>query len=156
MRQRNVWTAFFAFAAMALPAGTPTGYEVWTGTQLKGYTKSLAPKMSPQKVATQQLATWGNHLLMVAHREGNGEAELHQTQADVFIVQTGEGTLKVGGTVVDPRTTAPNEIRGSSINGGEERKLSPGDVVHIPAKIPHQVMVANGKQITYAVVKVTE
>jgi mannose-6-phosphate isomerase-like protein (cupin superfamily) len=153
---RNVSIAFFALAALALPAGTPAGFEVWSGTQLKGYTKSLVPKMSAQKVATEQLGTWGNHLLMVAHREGNGEAELHQTQADVFIVQTGEATLKIGGTVVDPKTTAPNEIRGPSIKGGEEKKLGAGDVVHIPAKVPHQLMVASGKQVTYAVVKVTE
>ena len=51
----------------------------------------------------------------MAHREGSGEAELHETQADVFVVQSGEATLVIGGTVVDPKTTVPNEIRGPSI-----------------------------------------
>ena len=91
-----------------------------------------------------------------AHREGPGEAELHETQADIFIVQSGEATLKVGGTVVSPKTTAPNEIRGPSISGGEEKKLGAGDVVHIPAKIPHQLLLDAGKQFTYAVVKVDQ
>src|SRR5690242_17855048 len=152
----KTWIGLFVFAACAAPAGGPAGFEIWSGAQLKGYAKSLAPKMSAQKVATQQLAKWGNHLFMVAHREGPGEAELHETQADIFIVQSGEATLKVGGTVVSPKTTAPNEIRGPSINGGEEKKLGAGDVVHIPAKIPHQLLVDPGKQVTYAVVKVDQ
>lgn len=142
------------FTALALPAGAPSGFEIWTGTQLKAFSKSLVPKMTPQKVATQQLGNFGNHTFMVAHREGNGEAELHLTQADVFIVQTGDATLVIGGTVVDGKTTQPNEIRGASINGGEKKKLGPGDVVHIPANIAHQLMVDSGKQFTYAIVKI--
>src|SRR5690242_4534682 len=122
----KIWIAVFVFAACASPAGAPAGFEIWTGAQLKGFTKSLAPKMNAQKVATQQLGKWGNHLLMVAHREGPGEAELHETQIDVFIVQTGEATLRVGGTVVNPRNTAPGEIRGASINGGEDKKIAAG------------------------------
>ena len=141
-------------AAAALPAGGPEGFEIWSGSQLRAFTKSLAPKIDAQKVATQQLGKWGNHSFMVAHREGNGVAELHQTQADLFIVQSGEATLVVGGSVVDGKTTAPNEIRGPSINGGEKHKLGAGDVVHIPANVPHLLMVENGKQFTYAVWKV--
>ena len=152
----KTWIAIFVFAACASPAGAPAGFEIWTGVQMKGFTKSLAPKIYAQKVATQQLGKWGNHLLMVAHREGPGEAELHEKQVDIFMVQTGEATLKVGGTVVNPKTTAPGEVRGPSINGGEDKKLAAGDVVHIPANIPHQLLVDPGKQVTYAVVKVDQ
>ena len=152
----KTWIALFVFAACALPAGAPAGFEMWSGAQLKGFTKSLAPKINAQKVATLQLGKWGNHLLMVAHREGSGEAELHEKQVDVFMVQSGEGTLKIGGTVVNPKNTAPGEVRGPSINGGEDKHIAAGDVVHIPANIPHQVLVAPGKQITYAVVKVDQ
>ncbi len=141
-------------AAMALAVGNPAGFEIWKGSQLKGFEKKLAPKVNAQKVATEQLAKFGNHLVMVAHREGPGEAELHETQADVFIVQTGQATLVVGGEVVGGKTTAPHEIRGASIRGGEKQPLGPGDVVHIPAKLPHQVLVDSGKQFTYAIVKI--
>ena len=60
----------------------------------------------------------------------------------------------VGGTVADPKTTAPHEIRGSSINGGDRKTLGPGDVVHIQAGTPHQLLVDSGKQFTYFVVKI--
>jgi len=135
-------------------AADPAGFMMWKGTQLKAMSKTLAGKMNDKKMGSEQLGKWGNHSAMVAHREGSGEAELHETQADVFIVQSGEATLIVGGTIPDSKTTAPNEVRGPSIQGGEQKKLGAGDVVHIPAKTPHQLMVDTGKQVTYAVVKI--
>jgi len=60
----------------------------------------------------------------------------------------------VGGTVVDSKTVSPHEVRGPSIKDGVSKRLSPGDIVHIAAKTPHQLMVPAGKEITYLVVKV--
>ena len=135
-------------------AADPAGFVLWKSSDLKSYEKKLTPKMSDKKLATEQLVNFGNHSTMVAHREGDGEAELHEKMADLFVVQSGEGTLVVGGTVPGGKTTAPGEIRGPSIQGGEHKKLGPGDVVHIPANVPHQVLVAPGKQFTYFVMKV--
>ena len=153
---RKLSIAAFAIVALAVCAEGPAGVEFFPGTQLKGYTKSLSPKINAQKVATEQLAKWNNASLMVAHREGDGEAELHMTQADIMIIETGGGTLRMGGKVDNPRNTAANEVRGPSISGGEERKVAAGDIIHIPAKVPHQMRVAGGQQITYAIVKVDE
>lgn len=140
---------------MALSAATePPGFEIWPGLQLKELGKQLAPKVDAQHVALQQLGKYDNHGVLFIHREGNGEAELHETQVDLFFVQNGQATLVVGGAMVEGRTTAPHEIRGSAINGGSSRKLSAGDVVHIPAGVPHQVMVESGKQFDYVVIKV--
>ena len=91
-----------------------------------------------------------------AHRNGPGEAEYHATQADVFFVQSGEGTLTYGGNLVGGRTTAPNEMRAPSIGGGMDKRIAAGDVVTIPAKVAHQLKVDTGKEITYFVVKVTQ
>jgi mannose-6-phosphate isomerase-like protein (cupin superfamily) len=146
--------AFSVVLAAALVAADPAGFVQFPGKDLKGFEKKLASKVNEKKVATEQLGKFGNHSFMVAHREGPGEAELHETQADVFIVQSGEATLVVGGTVDQAKTTAPNEVRGPSIAGGEKKKLGAGDVVHIPAKTAHQVLVDAGKQLTYMVVKI--
>lgn len=105
---------------------------------------------------TQQLGTFGNHSLMTSYRDTNGEAEVHEKVADVFIVKSGTATLIVGGKVVAPKTTAPNEVRGASIEGGQKHMLEPGDIVHIPSNTPHQVLVEKGKTVVYDVVKVTE
>ena len=143
-------------AGFALPAGGPEGFHAWKAAELKAFAKSLAPKMNDQKLAAQQLAAFGNYSFMVLHREASGEAEYHGTQADIFVVESGEGTLVYGGKLVDGKTTQPNEIRGPSISGGMEMKIAAGDVVTIPAKLAHQVKLDPGKEITYFMVKVTQ
>jgi mannose-6-phosphate isomerase-like protein (cupin superfamily) len=143
-------------AGFALPAGDPPGFYLWKSAELKGFAKTLVPKMSDKKVATQPLGNYANYTFNVAHREGTGEAEYHATQADVFFVQSGEATLVVGGELVDGKTTAPNEMRAASIKGGVEKKLAAGDVVTIPVKTAHQLKLDAGKQFTYFYVKVTQ
>jgi hypothetical protein len=77
-------------AAAAVPAGSIPGFEVWKSSELRGFEKKLSPKINAQKLSMEQLGSYGNHSFMVAHREGNGEAELHETQNDVFVVESGE------------------------------------------------------------------
>ena len=139
-----------------MPAGDPQGLYVWKAAELKAFSKNLAPKVNDKKVATQDIAKNGNYRFMVAHREASGEAEYHALDADIFVVQSGMGTLVYGGEIVDAKTTAPNEMRGPSIKGGMEKPLAAGDIVTIPAKLPHQVKLAPGKEFTYFVVKVTQ
>jgi mannose-6-phosphate isomerase-like protein (cupin superfamily) len=143
-------------ATFALPAGDPQGFYIWKNTELKAFSKVLAPKINDKKVATLDIAKNGNYRFMVAHREGSGEAEYHAVDADIFVVQSGTATLVYGGELVDGKTTAPNEMRAASIKGGMEKPLAAGDIVTIPAKLPHQVKLAPGKEFTYFVVKVTQ
>src|ERR1700730_4022817 len=135
------------FLMTPLAASDPAGFALWKGEDLKGYEKSLAEKMDAAKFASQPLGAFGHHTMQISHREGNGPFEVHQSQADLIIVQTGEATLLVGGTIVDGKTTAPNEVRGAAIQGGERKQLRPGDVVHIAPNTPHQLQVETGKQI---------
>ena len=89
-------------------------------------------------------------------RNTSGGAELHEHYADIFFVVEGDATLNSGGTVVDPKTTAPGEIRGTAVSGGVEQKLGKGDVVHIASNTPHQLSIPKGKTFIYFVVKVKE
>ncbi len=134
----------------------PAGYKYWSAAELKGFSTTLSPKVNEQKIATQRLSDLGNHYTMVAHREGSGEAEFHQTEADLFVVTSGTGTLIIGGTIPNSKTTAPGEIRGPSIDGGSRQKISTGDIVHIPSKTAHQLLLDKGGRITYFVMKVKE
>jgi mannose-6-phosphate isomerase-like protein (cupin superfamily) len=144
------------FFSLLIPVGAaePPGFAFWSATELKGLGKKLSTKMNEQKLATEELGKFVNHSIMAVHREGSGEAEVHEMNADVFVVESGQGTLVVGGKVVGAKTTTPGEIRGVSIQGGERKKLGPGDIVNIPANIPHQVLLGRGEQITYLIVKV--
>jgi len=136
--------------------GGTTGVHVWKASEIAAKGKALSQKLDAQKVASEVIATEGNRKFMVAHREGPGQAEWHEKEADVMFISAGAVTMVYGGTIVDEKTTAPGEKRGSSIKGGTEAKLGAGDVLHIPAKVPHQMMLAPGAQVTYFVTKVVE
>lgn len=69
----------------------------------------LAPKIDDHKFAWLPFATYPNHYLGISHREGNGGAELHQTQVDIWIVEDGEAMLVLGGRIVDPKTWTPRQ-----------------------------------------------
>lgn len=131
-------------------------WQHWQSSQLKGYAKKLAPKIDAQKVASESLGKYNNHSMLVSHREGDGLAELHEKQADVFFVESGEGAVVIGGEMVDAKPSAPGEMRGSSITDGEKRELKRGDIVHISAGVPHQFLVKAGKELTCVFVKVDE
>jgi mannose-6-phosphate isomerase-like protein (cupin superfamily) len=106
--------------------------------------------------ASETLEKYPHHYTMLAFRTRDGGAELHQTFADLFYIVDGHATLITGGDVVDPKTTAPGELRGASVKGGSRQELKTGDVVHIPAGMPHQMLVANGETVSYFVMKVEE
>jgi mannose-6-phosphate isomerase-like protein (cupin superfamily) len=141
-----------AMAALAF-AADPPGYNHYTTQQLDSKGQQLQGKMK-DGLASETLSDYGNHSVMAIHREATGQAEYHEKQADVIMVRKGEGTLVVGGKVVDGKTTAPNEIRGSKIDGGETHPLKAGDVVHVPARTPHQVVLKKGQKIDYVALKV--
>jgi mannose-6-phosphate isomerase-like protein (cupin superfamily) len=138
--------------AFPLIAADPAGFAIWSSSDLKGLSEKLAAKGG--KFASQQLEKFGNHYTMLAHREANGEAELHETEADLFVVESGKATLIVGGKMIGGKTTAANEVRGPSIEGGMKKTLAAGDIVHIPAKTPHQLLLDGSKEFTYFVMKV--
>jgi mannose-6-phosphate isomerase-like protein (cupin superfamily) len=138
----------------ALRAADPEGFGLWKGGAIQKSGSDLAAKIDEQKFAWQPLGDYGNHLIGISHREGDGSAEMHETQVDIWIVDSGEATLVLGGKITEPKTVKPHEIRGKSIEGGTTSQLTTGDIVHIPTRVPHQLKVAPGKNFTYTVIKV--
>jgi mannose-6-phosphate isomerase-like protein (cupin superfamily) len=76
-------------------------------------------------------------LVMLANRRVAGEVEVHEKTNHVFIITEGEATFVTGGTLVEPRQTAPGQTRAKDIRGGTTYHLSKGDVITVPAKTPH-------------------
>lgn len=99
------------------------------------------------------LVETGAYKVHASRRDAPGEAEIHQTDTDVFYVLSGEATFVTGGTIPGAKPTAPHELRGAAIDGGEIRTLRAGDVVTIPAGVPHWFR-AVAEPLTYYVVKV--
>jgi mannose-6-phosphate isomerase-like protein (cupin superfamily) len=63
--------------------------------------------------------------------------EVHTQEADLFYVIDGTATQVLGGTVTGGKETGPGQIRGATIEGGRTYHLSKGDVMWVPAGVPH-------------------
>ncbi len=145
------------FLAVPLMGAGQTGYKYWSAADMKQYSKTLATKMGPNKSALDdRIIDYGDYFAAVVHREGDFSSEMHDHWADLYVITAGRATLIVGGTILGGKTTAPGEIRGLSINGGSRQNIAAGDIIHIPAKMPHQVLVKPGTQITYFIYKVKQ
>src|SRR6185295_6101909 len=89
-------------------AADPQGINIWKAQELKAFTKSA------------MLGDFGNHNARMTSRDKDGEAEVHQNWTDVIVVESGEALLMLGGTLVDPQTRGPGEIRGTSAAGADK------------------------------------
>lgn len=78
-----------------------------------------------------------NYMVHSSRREGPGMVEVHAKDTDILYVLKGTATVVTGGTMLDGKPIAADEIRGREINGGETRKLVPGDAMIIPNGVPH-------------------
>ena len=78
-----------------------------------------------------------NYMVHASHRDKAGVVEIHEFDTDIVYVLKGSAQLITGGSPVGTKTIAPHEFRAPTVNGGETRKLVPGDVVIIPNGVPH-------------------
>jgi len=122
MKLGSVLTCLVAGAVLLCAAATdPKVTFVGHDKVAKGGTLVMAPDLT----------------VLISHRASRGEAEVHDKETDTFYVLDGSATLITGGTMAGGRVTAPNQHRGTSISGGVVHELNKGDVVVIPAGIPH-------------------
>ena len=83
------------------------------------------------------IATNPDFTVNTNRRTAAGQVEVHAKETDIFYVTEGSATFITGGTMIGGKTTAPNQIRGTNIQGGETHRLTKGDVIIIPAGVPH-------------------
>lgn len=88
-----------------------------------------------------------------SNRTGPGVVEVHLNETDVMYFIDGSATLVTGGKTVGGKSEKdPLQIRGTSIEGGESRQVTKGDVVVVPAGVPHWFKEVP-KSVAYFVVK---
>lgn len=92
-----------------------------------------------------------NYMVHASRREKAGMSEVHELDTDIIYVLEGTATFVTGGKSVDAKMTAPNEFRGSMIDGGETRNLKKGDVVIVPKGTPHWFKKVDGAFLYYVV-----
>ncbi|MGH7799763.1 MAG: heme-binding protein [Thermodesulfobacteriota bacterium] len=111
-------------------------------------------KVSSAFAKGMQLLEASNYKIHASRRTEPGMAEVHVKDTDIIYILEGSSTFVTGGEVVDGKTTAPDEIRGKEIKGGETRTVTKGDVIVVPAGTPHWFKEVQGP-VLYYVVKVS-
>ncbi|MEQ1729461.1 MAG: hypothetical protein ABL982_13885 [Vicinamibacterales bacterium] len=139
---------------LGVVAGAQSGFGRWSAAELRSRDEALSKKVGPDHSARETLADYGDHRFRLLYRDADGVPEQHDGIVDVVFVQSGEGSLQLGGTLIGKRAgSGPGEYLGTQLEGGERHPLGPGDVLHIPATIPHSFLVPAGKHLTYVLVK---
>lgn len=111
-------------------------------------------KAGPGNLYSQDLLlSHKNAQANITTRDKSGQVEVHAAWEDHMFILDGKCTMVLGGTAENGKSTGPGETRGESIKGGKSFPLHAGDYVYIPINTPHQMILAAGKSIKYAVVK---
>ncbi len=143
-----------AALAVSVPLGAadPPGFAIWKTADLRTRGAALATHVADDHSSRETLADYGDHRFRMLYRDADGNPEQHDAIIDVVLVQSGEGTLQLGGTMTGRRSTSTGEWVGTHLDGGDRHP--PGDIVHIPAGVPHAFLVPQGKHVTYVLLKI--
>src|SRR3954454_18135185 len=91
-----------------------SSYGQWTAAELRGRDAALAKKVGPDHSARETLADYGDHRFRLLYRDADGVPEQHDQIVDVVFIQSGEGALQLGGTMVGKRAgSGPGEYLGT-------------------------------------------
>lgn len=134
--------------AIAAPSSAqvaaPTGFAAPADVQ--ALVEKIGAGMKPGQIfAMAPLVRAGASVASVEYWKGPGRPAIHPSDAEYAMVVAGAGTLVSGGTMTDPEVTNPGLTQGGRIEGGASRPLAPGDVIMIPAGVPHWFGVTGGK-----------
>ena len=150
-----VWMCVVAVLGVPVSAADPPGFALWRASDLKSHDTELSKHVGADHSSRETLADYKSHRFRMLYRDADGNPEQHDAIIDIVMVQSGEGTLVLGGTMVGRRATATaGEWLGTRLDGGERHPIGAGDIVHSPAEIPHSFLVPSGKHVTYVLLKI--
>lgn len=109
-----------------------------SGTAVHEQIASMLAEMKPEQgFAWRPLVQDGSRVAAIEVWKKPGRPALHPTEAEYAIVLEGTGTLLSGGKLIAPVTRKEGLVEGDRIEGGTMRSLQAGDVLLVPAGVPH-------------------
>ena len=96
--------AVVLFPSLGASQTEAPGFVIWSAAELEGRNAALADRIRPDGSARETLADYDNpsgaHRFRFIRRDADGVPEQHAHIEDVVFVQSGSGTLVVGGELV--------------------------------------------------------
>ena len=137
-------------------AALPDGFVLWSSDHVHEVADRLEKTIGDRSMVFETIRNDEGHSVYFVLRGATARAEFHETESDLYVVHRGRATLVIGGELIDAEGLPRKQQRGSGIRGGSRRELTPGDIVHIPVAVPHQLVIAPGEQFLYELVKFDE
>ena len=124
----------------------------WPAAEIKAIGQELLTTKVP--AAEHRFFRQQNYNMEVRRLMGPQPILLHSKKGDLMVIQDGEGTFMSGGQLVNgvEQGEDPGDMRGDSIRGGVTRVVKPGDVVWVPAGLPH-AFVETKPHVTFLLVR---
>lgn len=138
----------FIVSAIAGSAQTPPAPKLFAaaGDVTSMIAKAKAERKPDQANFIQPIVRLAPYNANLEYRVGTVEApaSVHETEAEMFYVIEGTGTMVTGGKLVNEKRTNAANLSGTKIEGGESRKLVKGDFLIVPAGTPHWITGIDG------------
>jgi mannose-6-phosphate isomerase-like protein (cupin superfamily) len=90
---------------------------------------------------------------LLLRRTVSSEPEVHARWDDIVIVRSGTGAVEMGDSLVGSRYRAPGERAGGKFTKSHQLVLHAGDVMRIPAAVPHAFIVSGSEPLVFLVIK---
>lgn len=134
----------------------PVGYVLWDAATVEAAADRLEKSLGDKALVWETIGNYDGHSVYLVLRGKSGSAEIHDTESDIQISVRGKATSVIGGELVDAESLPRKQQRGSSIEGGNHRELSPGDIMHIPLGAAHQLLIDPAAPYMYLLIKIDE
>ena len=141
--------------SLALATLLTLGVLVAAQSSNSGVVRVDADKVAAALAKGGNLITAPNLSVSGVHRVVAGTVAVHDKETEVLYFLDGEATLVTGGKIVGGKVSRPGQWVGSDITGGETHHVTKGDVVMVPAGVPHWYKEIP-KSITYLEVHMIE
>lgn len=96
------------------------------------------------------------HSISLILREGYTQPEIHERKWDVYVILEGSGTVLMGGERTNWVEGRPQEEQRPRLTGAESFEVTEGDVLHVPARVWHQLLLEEGQSMTYMLINIME
>ncbi|MHB9133798.1 MAG: cupin domain-containing protein [Armatimonadota bacterium] len=117
-------------------------YKIYTAGQLQELSE---PNVEAKLFRSPTERFWVN----MANKEHSEKlaSEMHDHEADIYVVLEGEGEIYLGGTLVNPTSPRPGQHRGTGLDGATHHHMTAGDLIIIPEGVPHMVDTRNSRMV---------
>lgn len=103
-----------------------------------------------------QATDYRPHSISLVLRKGYTQPEIHELKWDIYVILEGSGTLLMGGERTNWVEGLPPEEQHPGLEGAEAFQVTEGDVLHVPARVWHQLLLDEGQEMTYMLINVME